>query len=113
VRSLHVVANLGFTIMSEPLDAAKQNDVVAYGLSFARSIGPDVDVVGDVNGRWSTRHGVAPIWTESRGIVIAGGRYKRGSVRVDAAAFVGLTSIDPTIGIKVGWTYVFTAFSLP
>ena len=28
-------------------------------------------------------------------------------------AFVGLTSIDPTIGVKIGWTYAFTAFTLP
>ena len=68
--------------------------------------------VGEVNGRWSTRNGIAPIGTESRGTATVGGRYTIGSTRLDAAAFVGLTPIDPTIGVKVGWTYVFTAFSL-
>src|SRR6202043_251172 len=38
VGSPRVVANSGFTILSEPLDAAKQNDVVTYGLSLTRSI---------------------------------------------------------------------------
>jgi hypothetical protein len=113
VGSLRVVANLGFTIMSEPLDAAKQNDVVTYGLSCARPIWPHVDLVGDVNGRWSTRNGVPPIGTESRGTVTAGGRYTRGAVRLDAAAFIGLAAVDPTVGLKIGVTYVFSAFSLP
>ena len=67
----------------------KQNDVVTYGLSFVRSIWPEVDVVGDVNGRWSTRNGVAPIATESRGTMTVDGRYTRGAVRLDAAAVVG------------------------
>jgi hypothetical protein len=109
--SLRVVGNVGLTIMSEPLDAAKQNDVLTYGLSVAHRVGHGAELVGDVNGRWSTRNAVPPIGTESRGTVTLGGRYTRGSTRVDAAAFFGLTSIDPTIGVKIGVTYVFTAFS--
>jgi hypothetical protein len=31
----------------------------------------------------------------------------------DAAAFIGLADIDPTVGLKIGVTYVFSAFSLP
>jgi hypothetical protein len=113
VASLRVVGNVGLTIMSEPLDAAKQNDMLTYGLSAARRIRDDVELVGDVNGRVSTRNGVAPIGTESRGTVTLGARYTRGSTCYDAAAFIGLTSIDPTIGVKIGVTYTFTAFSLP
>jgi hypothetical protein len=113
LAALRVAGNIGFTIMSEPLDSFKQNDVITYGLSFAQQIGHEAAFVGDVNGRWSARNGIPPIGTESRGTVTAGGRYTRGSTRFDAAAFVGLTSIDPTIGVKIGWTYIFTAFSLP
>jgi hypothetical protein len=112
IAPLRVVGNVGLTIMSEPLDAAKQNDMLTYGLSVARRIRHDVELVGEVNGRWSTRNGIPPIGTESRGIVTLGGRYTRGSTRLDAAAFFGLTSIDPTVGVKIGVTYVFTAFSL-
>jgi hypothetical protein len=112
IASLRVVGNVGLTIMSEPLDAAKQNDMLTYGLSLAHTIRHDVELVGDVNGRWSTRNGIPPIGTESRGTVTLGGRYTRGSTRLDAAAFIGLTSIDPTVGVKIGVTYVFTAFSL-
>jgi hypothetical protein len=34
-------------------------------------------------------------------------------VRLDAGVFLGLTSIDPTIGFTAGFTYVFNAFTLP
>src|SRR5580692_3395693 len=89
VGSLRVVGNVGFTIMSEPLDATKQNDVFTYGLSLAHPIRDDVELVADVNGRWSTRNGPAPIGTESRGIATFGGRYTRGSTRFDAGVFFG------------------------
>jgi hypothetical protein len=113
VASLRVVGNVGFTIMSEPLDPTKQNDVLTYGLSLTRPAGHHMDLVGDIDGRASTRNGVAPIGTESRGTVTLGGRYTRGATRFDAAVLFGLTAIDPTIGVKIGVTYVFTAFSLP
>jgi hypothetical protein len=112
IASLRVVGNVGLTIMSEPLDAAKQNDMLTYGLSVVNRIRHDVELVADVNGRVSTRNGIPPIGTESRGTVTLGGRFTRGSARFDAAAFIGLTSIDPTVGVKIGVTYVFTAFSL-
>ncbi len=67
-----------------------------------------------VNGRWSTRNGIAPIGTESRGDCDSRRTlHDRIEPSLDAAAFVGLTLIDPTIGVKAGWIYVFTAFSLP
>jgi hypothetical protein len=34
-------------------------------------------------------------------------------VRLDAGVFVGLTTIDPTIGFTLGFTYVLNAFTLP
>jgi hypothetical protein len=113
IASVRVVVNAGFTIMSEPTDATKQNDVLVYGLSFDRAIDPALEVVGEIYGRWSTRNGVAPIGTESRGEVRLGGRYTRGPVRLDAAVIFGLTSVDPSVGLTAGITYVFKAFALP
>ncbi len=107
-----MLGNVGFTIMSEPLDAAKQNDVVTYGVSLARAVSPRAELVGEINGRWSTRNGVAPVGTESRAIARLGGRYTRGPIRLDGAALFGLTSIDPSVGMTVGLTFVFAAFSL-
>jgi hypothetical protein len=111
--SLRVVANAGFTIMSEPLDATRQNDVLTYGLSATGHISRRAELVGEVNGRWSTRNGIPPVGTESRGTVTFGARLTQGAARWDAAAVVGTTPIDPTFGVKVGLTYVFTAFAIP
>jgi hypothetical protein len=113
VQSIRVVGNLGFAIMSEPLDATKQNDVLTYGLSFARAMTTQAELVGELNGRLSTRNGIAPVGTESRGILKLGGRYTYGPVRFDTGVFFGLTTIDPTIGFTAGFTYVFNAFKIP
>lgn len=113
VQSIRVVGNLGVTIMSEPLNPIKQNDVLTYGVSLARAVTDSTEFVSEVNGRWSTRGGEPPVGTESRGILKLGGRYTHGPVRVDAAAFFGLTTIDPTVGVTAGVTYVFNAFTLP
>jgi hypothetical protein len=51
--------------------------------------------------------------TESRSIFKVGGRYTRGLLRLDAAAYIGLTTVDPSIGVTVGFTYVFDAFRVP
>ena len=114
LAGVRVVGNVGVTIMSEPLDAMKQNDLVIYGLSFGRALPGHVELVADLNGRWSTRPGIAPVGTETRGVMTLGGRYRpRGPVRWDAAAFWGLTSVGPTFGLTAGVTYLFRAFALP
>jgi hypothetical protein len=86
--------------------------VFLYGLSFARAVTQEAELVGELNGRVSTRSTPFP-GTESRGILKLGGRYTRGSIRFDAGVFLGLTSIDPTIGFTAGFTYVFNAFTVP
>jgi hypothetical protein len=113
VQSVRVVGNIGFGILADPTQGDRQNDVLTYGLSLARAITQQAEFVGEVNGRVSTRSGVAPPGTESRGLLRFGGRYTRGSVRLDAGTFVGLTSADPTIGFTTGVTYVFDAFTVP
>jgi Putative MetA-pathway of phenol degradation len=113
IQSVRVVGNVGWVIMSEPLDAAKQNDVITYGFSLARALTERTEIVGEINGRLSTRNGVAPIGTESRGLVTLGGRFTQGPVRFDAAVFFGLHAIDPTVGLTAGVTYVFNAFTVP
>ena len=84
-----------------------------YGASLARAVTSQAELVGEINGRWSTReHGPLP-GTESRGILKLGARYTHSTVRYDGGVFLGLTSIDPTIGFTVGLTYVFDAFKVP
>jgi hypothetical protein len=113
VQSIRVVANLGVGILSDPTEGHRQNDVLTYGLSFARALTEQTEVVGEINGRASTRSGAPFPGTESRGLLNFGARYTRGPIRFDGSAFVGLTSVDPTIGVSVGLTYVIHAFNLP
>jgi len=113
VQSVRVVGNVGVIIMSSPLDPTQQNDVLSYGLSFARAMTSKSEIVGELNGWASVRSGVAPIGTESRGKLKLGGRFTQGPVRLDAGVFFGLNTIDPTVGFTAGLTYVFNAFKIP
>src|SRR5437870_4813249 len=106
VESIRVVGNLGLGILGDPTDGERQNDVLTYGVSFARAMTQQTEVVGEINGRVSIRNGTPFPGTESRGILKLGGRYTRGPFRLDGGVFFGLTTIDPTIGLTVGFTYV-------
>ena len=113
VQSIRVVGNLGVGILGDPVEGNRQNDVLTYGVSLARALTDRAELVGELNGRISTRKGDPYPGTESRGLLNLGGRYTRGPVRLDASVFFGLTSIDPTIGFSTGFTYVFNAFNVP
>jgi hypothetical protein len=113
VQSIRVVGNLGVGILSDPTIGNRQNDVLTYGLSFARAMTQQAELVGELNGRASTRKGDAFPGTESRGILKLGGRFPQGPVRLDAGVFFGMTTVDPKIGFTAGFTYVFNAFTIP
>jgi Putative MetA-pathway of phenol degradation len=113
VQSVRVVGNAGLGILADPTRGDRQNDVLTYGLSFARAVTQAGEVVGEINGRADTRAGDPPPGTESRGSVRFGGRYTIGTLRADAALFFGITSSDPGIGFALGFTYVFNAFQIP
>lgn len=113
VQSVRIVGNVGLGILSDPTAIDRQNDVLTYGTSFARAITDRAEFVGEINGRWSTRSGGAFPGTESRSLLNIGGRYTRGSLRFDGSAFFGLTTLDPTVGVGAGFTYVFNAFQVP
>jgi hypothetical protein len=112
-ESVRFVGNVGVAILGDPTSGTRQNDVITYGLSIARAMTESAEIVGEVNGRASVRSGEPFPGTESRSIFKFGGRYTRGSLRLDGAVFVGLTSLDPTIGVTAGFTYVFDAFTVP
>jgi hypothetical protein len=112
VRSVRVVGNIGLGILSDPTDAVNQNDVLEYGASVARAVREGIEVVGEINGRVSTRSGTPPPGTESRAALRIGGRITRGTVRLDAGIILGMTSYDPSFGFTVGATYVFHAFTV-
>ena len=75
VRSVRIVGNGGVGILGDPTRGDRQNDVVTYGVSFARALTNAAEIVGEVNGRLDTRAGDPPPGTESRGLVRIGARY--------------------------------------
>jgi hypothetical protein len=112
-QSVRLVGNIGVGILADPTVGTRQNDVLMYGVSFARALTDRGEVVGELNGRVSTRAGGPFPGTDTRGRLLLGGRYTRGPVRMDAGMFFGLTPQDPTIGFSTGFTYVFHAFDVP
>ena len=107
VQSVRVVGNVGLGILSDPTRGDRQNDVLTYGFSLARAFAPGAEIVGEFNGRASTRRGTAPPGTESRATMTFGLRYTRGTVRFDGGLFTGFTSRDPRVGLTGGLTWVF------
>lgn len=112
-QSVRVVGNLGIGILGDPVRGDRQNDVLTYGLSFARALTDAAEVVGEINGRADVRAGEPPPGTDSRGVLRVGARYTVGGWRGDVGLTLGLTSRDPSIGVAAGFTYVFQAFRLP
>ena len=113
VESIRVVGNAGLGILTDPTRGFRQNDVLTYGLSFARAVRQGVEVVGEVSGHVQTRDNDTPPGTESRSTLRVGGRFTRGTVRLDGGLIVGLTARDPTIGFTAGLTWVFRGFTVP
>jgi hypothetical protein len=111
-QSVRFVGNVGVGILADPTQGDRQNDVLTYGVSLARAMTDEIEIVGEVNGRANTRSVALP-GTESRATMRLGARYTRGPMRVDAAALLGMTERDPSIGFAIGVTYIFNAFKIP
>lgn len=113
VQSVRVVGNLGVGILTDAVDGFRQNDVVTYGLSFARALRQGLEVVGEANGRLNMRDGEPPTGTDSRGAMRLGARYTHRTVRVDGGLIIGMTARDPSFGFTAGLTWVFRGFTIP
>jgi hypothetical protein len=113
VQSVRFVGNVGFGILSDPIQGHEQNDVLAFGFSLARAVAEGVEIVGEVNGRagFNPVEEIPP-GTENRGTLRFGARFTRGTVRLDGGIVLGLTSRDPSFGFTAGLTWVFRAFTL-
>lgn len=112
VQSIRLVGNVGLGILADPIDGNRQNDVLTYGASVARALRQGLELVGELNGRLSTRDN-PPIGTESRGAMRLGARFTKSTVRVDVGLIFGMTSRDPSIGLTAGATWVFKGFTIP
>ena len=114
VQSIRIVGNGGLAILGDPTSAVpEQNDLVTFGLSVARAMTTASELVGEVNGRLNFGTENPDPGAENRAVMRLGGRYTRGSVRVDAAVIIGMTSRDPSVGLTTGFTWVLDAFQVP
>jgi hypothetical protein len=112
IQSVRVVANVGLLILGNPVEAAAQDDLLAYSLSVARAISQNTELVGEFAGRANFANIVTP-GAEDRGLLRFGARYTRSAVRLDAGLLLGVTNRDPEIGFTGGLTWVFNAFNVP
>ena len=107
------VANSGLAIVGDPVVAARQEDLLTFGMSLAGRVGHGFELVTEYNGRWNLAASSPVPGTEDRGIARAGVRFSRGAVRLDSAALIGATSTDLDLGVTAGLTWTFRAFRIP
>ncbi|MBP7778964.1 MAG: hypothetical protein KA371_17745 [Acidobacteria bacterium] len=113
VARVRWVANAGLAIVGDPIVAARQEDLLTFGLSLTARLGRGFDLVSEYNGRMNLAASSPVAGTENRGVARAGARFSRGRVRLDAAALIGATSTDLDFGATTGLTWVFRAFTMP
>ncbi|MBK9316293.1 MAG: transporter [Acidobacteria bacterium] len=101
---LHVFGNLGLGILTAPVDPFTQNDVLLYGLAATYTVNDRLTMVGEVNGRYSTRNNT-PLGTESDGAARLGARIRAAGLMWDIAGIRGLHHNSPRGGITFGVTY--------
>ena len=112
VQSVRVVANIGVLMIGRPTEAVAQDDLLIYGLSVARAVSANSELVGEFVGRANFANIVTP-GAEDRGLLRFGARYTKSGVRLDGGILLGLTSYDPSIGFTGGLTWAFNAFKVP
>lgn len=111
IQSMRVVGNAGIGILGDVMRGDAQNDVLTYGLSFARALTVGSEVVAEINGRLHTSDVDPAPGTQSSSIARGGLRFTKGPVRIDGALILGLLDDDPKFGVTAGLTWVFNAFT--
>ncbi|HSQ19344.1 MAG TPA: hypothetical protein VLR92_03120 [Blastocatellia bacterium] len=107
---LNVFGNLGLGILTAPLEATSQNDVLLYGLAGNYVASDRVNIVGEVNGFHSTRKR-APLGTEDFSEARLGAQIRALGVRWYAAGIFGTSKRAPRTGLAIGITYDWDAFT--
>lgn len=110
VGKFRISGNLGLGILTAPTELFSQNDVMLYGLSVAYPLNERVSLLGEVNGRWSTRS-KTPLGTESDGEARFGARFKASGLLWDVSALTGLHKNSIRSGVSFGLTYESSLFT--
>ncbi len=112
---VRVTGNLGLGILSSPIDASgnispfTQNDVLLYGLAASFRYNERLTLLGEVNGRYSTRKN-APLGTESDGAARIGARIRAAGLMWDVAGIRGLYRNSERSGVSFGVSYEASLF---
>jgi len=102
---VNLFGNLGIGILTAPLEAFTQNDVLLYGLAGIFRVHKNFNIAAEVNGRANTRGGAAPLGTESQSEARLGMQLKASGLRFDFAGIAGLSEFSPRSGVTFGVTY--------
>ena len=102
VGRTRLFGNVGIGVLQAPTSSFAQNDVLLYGMAFRTALNDRMRVVGEVNGRYSTRE--PQPGTESRGEARLGVQVDAAGLRWDAAGTFGLTRWSPRTGLVFGFT---------
>jgi hypothetical protein len=109
-NKLNLFGNLGLGILTSPLSATTQNDVLLYGLAGIYTLNDRVNLVGEVNGFHSTRTR-APLGTEDFSEARLGAQIRALGLRWNAAGVFGVSKRAPKTGFSLGFTYDWDAFN--
>jgi hypothetical protein len=105
---LNLFGNLGVGILTSPVKPGAQQDVLTYGAAAIYRVTEEVDVLGEVAGRYNPRTPVPGL--ESQAQVRLGARWRAAGFQWDLAGVAGLTRLSPRRGLTFGVTYEFKGF---
>ena len=108
VQSVRTVGNVGWILLGNPEDGQDPASTLGFGVSVARAVTNEFEVVGELNGRLTPFEKIVPAGLESRGVFRLAGRYTYSMLRLDFGFLAGITKRDPSFGIVAGATYVIT-----
>jgi hypothetical protein len=108
-QRLNVFGNLGLGILTAPLALFSQNDVTTYGIAGIYKVNPRLNLVGEVNGRFSSRK--AQVGTEDISQARFGIQLMAAGLKFDVAGTKGLTKFSARSGVIFGITKDIKAFS--
>src|SRR4029077_7653271 len=111
IQKLSVFGNLGIEILEAPNALFTQNDVLIYGGAFKYPIHRRINVVGEVNGLYSSRSvNDALVGTQSTGHARLGLQIVAGGFTWDLAGIRGLNKYDARSGFSFGLSKDFHLF---
>ena len=105
---MRTVGNVSLIVLGNPQNGQDTAKALGFGVSVARALTNEFEMVGELNGRLTPFEKIVPAGLESRGVFRLAGRYTYSMLRLDFGFLGGITSRDPSFGISAGATYVIT-----